>query len=70
MGLTLNMDNLHAPTVLSGPTSGTAANNGMQTDGLTFEELRSLKYNTEAELEALSGVLDSAGHKSSHKSLC
>ncbi|EDO02049.1 hypothetical protein SS1G_04525 [Sclerotinia sclerotiorum 1980 UF-70] len=54
------MENLHAPTVPSGPTSGPAATNGMQTDGLTFSQLQAKKDNIEAEIKALSGVLDSA----------
>lgn len=61
MGLPLNMENLHAPTVPSGPTSGPAATNGMQTDGLTFSQLQAKKDNIEAEIKALSGVLDSHG---------
>lgn len=62
MGLPLNMENLHAPTVPSGPTSGPVAINGMQTDGLTFSQLQSKKDNIEAEIKALSSVLDSAGY--------
>ncbi|CAD6448252.1 bd4dcfd1-c8a2-4d54-95ff-2e7d8669f886 [Sclerotinia trifoliorum] len=60
MGLPLKMENLHAPTVPSGPTSGPAAN-GMQTDGLTFSQLQAKKDNIEAEIKALGGVLDSHG---------
>ncbi|ESZ99303.1 26S proteasome non-ATPase regulatory subunit 9 [Sclerotinia borealis F-4128] len=55
------MENLHAPTVPSGPTSRPAATNGMQTDGLTFSQLQIKKDNIEAEIKALSGVLDSHG---------
>ncbi|THV50356.1 hypothetical protein BGAL_0153g00010 [Botrytis galanthina] len=60
MGLPLNMENLHAPTIPSGPTSGPGATNGMQTNGLTFAQLQAKKDNIEAEIKALSGVLDSA----------
>lgn len=57
MGLPLNMNNLHAPTVPSGPTSVRPTNGG--TAHLTFAELQRKKDNMEAELKALSGVLDS-----------
>ncbi|QSZ30320.1 hypothetical protein DSL72_004842 [Monilinia vaccinii-corymbosi] len=49
------MENLHAPTVPSGPTSGPAAKNGMQADGLTFSQLQAKKDNIEAEIKALGG---------------
>ncbi|KAF7892882.1 uncharacterized protein EAF02_000420 [Botrytis sinoallii] len=55
------MENLHAPTIPSGPTSGPGATNGMQTNGLTFAQLQAKKDNIEAEIKALSGVLDSHG---------
>ncbi|RAL62521.1 hypothetical protein DID88_005086 [Monilinia fructigena] len=55
MGLPLNMENLHAPTVPSGPTSGPAAKNGTQADGLTLSQLQAKKDNIEAEIKALSG---------------
>jgi len=58
MGLPLmKMNNLHAPTIPSGPTSG--GTNGIKTGGLTLPELQIKKENMEAELRALSGVLDS-----------
>lgn len=50
------MDNLHAPTVPSGPST-TAATNG-QVGHLSFAELQQKKSNIEAELQALGGVLD------------
>lgn len=53
------MNNLHAPTVPSGPSSGPASNGGAA--HLTFNELQRKKDNIEAELKALSGVLDSHG---------
>lgn len=49
--------NIHAPTVPSGPTSGPATNGN--TAQLSFRELQLKKENLEAELKALSGVLDS-----------
>lgn len=70
MGLPLNMENLHAPTIPSGPTSGPGATNGMQTNGLTFAQLQAKKDNIEAEIKALSGVLDSAGYTPNHMSFC
>ncbi|KAI9730454.1 MAG: putative 26S proteasome regulatory subunit [Claussenomyces sp. TS43310] len=60
MGLPLNMENLHAPTIPSGPTSGPGPN-GIKTAGLTLAELQTKKNSMEAELRALSGVLDSHG---------
>jgi 26S proteasome non-ATPase regulatory subunit 9 len=52
------MQNLHAPTVPSGPTSGPAGST-LQTAGLSFQQLQSKKDNLEAEIRALSSVLDS-----------
>lgn len=57
MGLPLRMNNLHAPTIPSGPTTARAANGNAA--HLTFAELQRKKENMEAELKALSGVLDS-----------
>lgn len=51
------MDNLHAPTVPSGPTSARVANgNAAQ---LSIAELQRKKDSIEAELRALGGVLES-----------
>jgi 26S proteasome non-ATPase regulatory subunit 9 len=58
MGLPLKMENLHAPTVPSGPTSGPQTN-GTSTSGLSLAQLQVKKDNLEAEIRALSGVLDS-----------
>jgi hypothetical protein len=60
------MENLHAPTVPSGPTSAPTTN-GTQTNGLSFAELQAKKDALEAEIRALSSVLDSVG--SSHISI-
>ncbi|KAK5990900.1 26S proteasome non-ATPase regulatory subunit 9 [Cladobotryum mycophilum] len=54
------MDNLHAPTVPSGPTSNAASTNGVAGQ-LSFAELQQKKDNLEAELKALGSVLDSHG---------
>lgn len=59
MGLPLRMNNLHAPTVPSGPTTARAANGNSA--HLSFAELQRSKDNVEAELRALSSVLDSHG---------
>jgi len=59
MGLPLRMENLHAPTVPSGPTSGPDGTNGTQTSGLSFAQLQAKKDNIEAEIKALGGVLES-----------
>lgn len=52
------MENLHAPTVPSGPTSAPATN-GNQTTGLSFAQLQAKKDNLEAEMRALGSVLES-----------
>jgi 26S proteasome regulatory subunit N4 len=53
------MSNIHAPTVPSGPTTARAANGNSA--HLSFAELQNSKDNIEAELKALSSVLDSHG---------
>jgi 26S proteasome non-ATPase regulatory subunit 9 len=53
----LRMDDIHAPTVASGPTSH-AHTNGTEKEP-TFQELVARKENLEAELDALGSVLDS-----------
>jgi hypothetical protein len=52
------MDNLHAPTVPSGPTSAPLTN-GTNTNRLSLAQLQTKKDNIEAEIRALSNVLDS-----------
>lgn len=52
------MENLHAPTVPSGPTSAPLTN-GTNTNGLSLAQLQAKKENIEAEIRALSSVLDS-----------
>ncbi|KAI8960910.1 hypothetical protein F5Y11DRAFT_328149 [Daldinia sp. FL1419] len=59
MGLPLRMDNIHAPTVPAGPSSRPLANGNAKY--LSFAELQAKKDDLEAELKALSGVLDSHG---------
>jgi 26S proteasome regulatory subunit N4 len=56
MGLPFRMDNIHAPTVPAGPSSRPLNGNAKQ---LSFAELSQKKDDMEAELKALSGVLDS-----------
>ncbi|CAK7232216.1 putative 26S proteasome regulatory subunit [Sporothrix bragantina] len=53
------MNNIHAPTVPSGPTTARATNGNSQ--HLSFAELQRKKDNMEAELFALGSVLDSHG---------
>ncbi|KFA66273.1 hypothetical protein S40285_01875 [Stachybotrys chlorohalonatus IBT 40285] len=53
------MNNLHAPTIPSGPTSSIPTNG--DAGHLSFAELQRKKDDTEAELKALGGVLDSHG---------
>ncbi|WQF78341.1 Putative PDZ domain, peptidase M50, 26S Proteasome non-ATPase regulatory subunit 9, PDZ superfamily [Colletotrichum destructivum] len=59
MGSFLKMNNIHAPTVPSGPTSNATANGHF--GRLTFVELQKKKDDVEAELKALGAVLDSHG---------
>ncbi|OJD12576.1 hypothetical protein AJ78_06854 [Emergomyces pasteurianus Ep9510] len=54
------MDDIHAPTVDSGPTS-TPARNGRELSSLSLNELFEEKTRLETELKALSSVLDSHG---------
>ena len=54
----IHMDDLHAPTVSSGPTSG-GYSNGVSKDQLSLQELIAEKDRAEAELKALGQVLDS-----------
>ncbi|KAJ4292493.1 GTP-binding nuclear protein gsp1/Ran [Kalmusia sp. IMI 367209] len=56
----LHMDDLHAPTVASGPTSA-GYSNGIPKDQLSLQELIAEKDRVEAELKTLGQVLDSHG---------
>jgi hypothetical protein len=58
MRMPAKMENLHAPTVPSGPSSRPTMN-GAQTNGLSFSQLQAKKDALEAEIRALSSVLDS-----------
>ncbi|KAH8179711.1 hypothetical protein LIA77_01230 [Sarocladium implicatum] len=60
MGLPLRMNNLHAPTVPSGPTTAPAANGNAAHK--SFAELQRKKEDVEAELKALGSVLGSVSH--------
>ncbi|KAG6005139.1 hypothetical protein E4U21_000393 [Claviceps maximensis] len=53
------MENLHAPTVPSGPTNGVTTNG--TTGHLSLAELQHKKARLEQELEALSGILEIQG---------
>nr|XP_036585397.1 GTP-binding nuclear protein GSP1/Ran [Colletotrichum truncatum]KAF6795294.1 GTP-binding nuclear protein GSP1/Ran [Colletotrichum truncatum] len=53
------MNNIHAPTVPSGPTTNAGTNGSIA--HLTFTELQRKKVDMEAELRALGAVLDSHG---------
>ncbi|EKD15547.1 putative GTP-binding nuclear protein Ran [Drepanopeziza brunnea f. sp. 'multigermtubi' MB_m1] len=54
------MENLHAPTIPAGPTSGPITN-GTQASGLSLAQLQAKKDNLEAEIRALGSVLESHG---------
>ena len=53
------MDDLHNPTVPSGPTTNGASSNGALHDKASLMELMDQKNQVEEELSALGGVLDS-----------
>jgi hypothetical protein len=54
----LPMDDIHTPSVASGPTSN-GYSNGVPKEQLTFNELMAEKARLESELKALGAVLDS-----------
>jgi 26S proteasome non-ATPase regulatory subunit 9 len=56
------MDDIHAPTVSSGPTSG-GYTNGVSKEQLSLQELIAEKGRVETELKALGQVLDSVRMK-------
>ena len=58
----LPMDDMHTPTVPSGPTTGQGAANGPGKDKLSLMDLIAEKTRVEEELTALGGVLDSVYH--------
>ena len=55
----LRMDDIHTPTVPSGPTTGQRAVNGIEKDKLSLMDLIAEKTRVEEELSALGSVLDS-----------
>ena len=58
----LRMDDIHTPSVASGPTSGTGASNGTVQDKRSLVDLMNEKTRVEEELSALGSVLDSVCH--------
>ena len=62
----LRMDDLHAPTVASGPTTQATTNGTHEEPSL--QQLISQKENVEAELSTLGSVLDSVRVTSTHSS--
>jgi len=54
----IRMDDLHTPTVASGPTSG-GYSNGVSKEQLSLQELIAERDRLETELKALGQVLDS-----------
>jgi len=63
------MDNIHTPTVASGPTSGLGPAHGLDTDKLSLMDLINEKTRVEEELSALGSVLDSVRFNPSSSSL-
>jgi hypothetical protein len=64
LSMGLRMDDIHAPTIASGPTSQPTANGTSKKQ--TLQELSAQKENLEAELSALSSVLDSVSSCCKH----
>lgn len=58
----LPMDDIHTPTVASGPTSTHTFKGTNNEGGSTLFDLIAEKTRLEEELKALSGVLDSVRH--------
>lgn len=61
----LRMDDLHAPTIPSGPSSQPTTNGTSKKQSL--QELSAQKENLEAELSALGSVLESVSHSHAHQ---
>lgn len=57
----LNMNNIHNPSVPSGPTTSPGTSEAVEQDKMSLMDLISKKERVEAELSALSSVLDSHG---------
>ncbi len=55
----LHMDDIHTPTVASGPTSGPGPATAVDTDKLSLMDLINEKTRVEEELSTLGSVLDS-----------
>lgn len=60
------MEDIHTPTVPSGPTTAYGAANGGKHDRLSLLDLIAEKDRVEAELSALGSVLDSVGSQICH----
>ena len=59
----LRMDDIHTPTVPSGPTTAQRGANGVGKDKLSLMDLIAEKTRVEEELTALGSVLDSVCHE-------
>ena len=59
LNMGLRMDDIHIPTVPSGPTTDHTSGNGVTQDKRSLMDLVSEKTRVEEELKALSSVLDS-----------
>ena len=55
----LRMDDIHTPSVASGPTTGSGSANGVKVEELSLMDLAKEKTKVEEELSALGSVLDS-----------
>jgi len=56
----IRMDDIHTPSVASGPTSN-GYSNGVAKENMTLKQLTDEKDRLEGDLSALSGVLDTHG---------
>lgn len=62
----LNMDNIHIPSIASGPTTGHASTKTLEQGQLSLLELHSEKQRIEEEISALSRVLESVCFRLPH----
>ena len=66
----LRMDDIHTPTVPSGPTTSYASSNGPSQNKQSLMDLMAEKDRVEGELTALSSVLDSVRRTAAAGACC
>lgn len=65
----LNMDNIHIPSIVSGPTTSHATTKTLEQGQLSLMELHSEKQRIEKEVSALSRVLESVCFRLPHSAM-